>query len=213
MKKNRSKYSLLSVFITKVAVVAISAASVSAAHPGSPPPDCTASGQRFAICDWSACTASGQISAFARFLVNFSGGWQPRPQTWQTACQTTQTTCCAMRRLATSLTNRHGLTYASSQNISWMLHASGSLSANQSVLVPSHPPKTKCVHVLRNQKRRLLVRLTNWLRRLCQFLQLRNHRNQMRRLRAREEPNGLWPGVLFPKDARRCLRRAGQAYT
>ena len=104
VKKNRSKYSLLSVFITKVAVVAISVASVSAAHPGSPPPDCTASGQRFAICDWSACTASGQISAFARFLVNFSGGWQPRLQTWQTACQTTQTTCCAMRRLATSLT-------------------------------------------------------------------------------------------------------------
>ena len=189
MKKNRSKYSLLSVFITKVAVVAISAASVSAAHPGSPPPDCTASGQRFAICDWSACTASGQISAFARFLVNFSGGWQPRPQTWQTACQTTQTTCCAMRRLATSLTNRHGLTYASSQNISWMLHASGSLSANQSVLVPSHPPRMLV--------RRLVLRLQNCMRRLCQLL------------RAREEPNGLWPGVLLPKD----LRRAGQAYT
>ena len=161
VKKNMSKYYLLSVFITKVAVVAIFVASISAAHPGSPPPDCTASGQRFAICDWSACTASGQISAFARFLANFSGGWQPRPQTWQTACQTTQTTCCAMRRLATSLTNRHGLTYAISQNISRMLHASGRLSANQSVLVPSHPPKTKCVHVFRNQKMLLLLRLTN----------------------------------------------------
>ena len=48
VKKNMSKYSLLSVFITKVAVVAIFAASISAAHPGSPPPDCTASGQGFA---------------------------------------------------------------------------------------------------------------------------------------------------------------------
>ena len=48
VKKNMSKYSLLSVFITKVAVVAIFTASISAAHPGSPPPDCTASGQGFA---------------------------------------------------------------------------------------------------------------------------------------------------------------------
>ena len=43
-----SKYSLLSISITNVAVVAILTASISAAHPGSPPPDCTASGQRFA---------------------------------------------------------------------------------------------------------------------------------------------------------------------
>ena len=48
VKRNMSKYSLLSVFITNVAVVAILTASISAAHPGSPPPDRTASGQRFA---------------------------------------------------------------------------------------------------------------------------------------------------------------------
>ena len=67
-----SKYSLLSVFITNVAVVAILTASISAAHPGSPPPDRTASGQRFATAaflvslhglwpDIRVCTLSGQL--------------------------------------------------------------------------------------------------------------------------------------------------------
>ena len=63
-----SKYSLLSVFITKVAVVAIFTASISAAHPGSPPPDCTASGQGFAtgplarpLADIRVCTLPGQL--------------------------------------------------------------------------------------------------------------------------------------------------------
>ena len=47
-------------FITNVAVVAILTASISAAHPGSPPPDRTASGQRFAT---------------AAFLVSLHGLW------------------------------------------------------------------------------------------------------------------------------------------
>ena len=60
VKKNMSKYYLLSVFITNVAVVAILTAIISAAHPGSPPPDRTASGQRFAT---------------AAFLVSLHGLW------------------------------------------------------------------------------------------------------------------------------------------
>ena len=107
VKKNMSKYSLLSVFITNVAVVAILTASISSAHPGSPPPDRTASGQRFATAaflvslhglwpDIRVCTLSGQLF----------WGWQPRLQTAQTTCQTTMTTCCAMRRLATFLTTQ-----------------------------------------------------------------------------------------------------------
>ena len=137
-KKNMSKHSLLSVFITNVAVVAILTASISAAHPGSPPPDRTASGQRFAT---------------AAFLVSLHGLWPDNR-----VCTLSGQLFCGMPTQtadnADSLSDNpddhlhappvyNGLFDPRSKigrnaTLFSMLHAMGRLRANQSVLVPSH---------------------------------------------------------------------------